>query len=509
MPTISPPFDDRELQPSDDGHAMTYRLRVILAALAIAMLGACAMSQSTLVEPRTAVGCDSSAGAYNLTKSYIAFDITREQTGIAVAQNIANNYGYFIRLPGSGGTATESDKRGGVAVLVKPDPEATYCLDYLASITSNDTFEVQKLNHILQKITSKADDQSAKVAENFVKTLFAGISGNANFDETLKGRSLSRTTLGDKLVFSGVVDPFDHDDVNRTNDAIRAYGYCLFIEGEPIDPNNDDVDAYCDNPQAWKKAHAWSAQAWPTNKYHAVKQPQTIERAGQSQAPRKYTQGIFYRARLPVTYYLYVKENLKLKGVRGAWKLRGSSTAFFENAAPVISVGIDRTFFANRETTLSFDNGVLQDVKITKGSELVNVVTIPLQIAQSIAALPANVISVKINQTNNNAALIQAQDSLIAARRLLATDQARAAPPIAVVAAAGGGRSLGNAAGPQSFADSNGDAGYGQCFNKCMVSNTVSNEPTCQKFCNCRVNLCGSQGDDASCQNNCSRYLSQ
>ena len=59
------------------------------------------------------------------------------------------------------------------------------------------------------------------------------------------------------------------------------------------------------------------------------------------------------------------------------------------NAAPVFSVDVRRALFAHRETSLTFDHGILSDVTITKGSELDAVAVIPLRVAQFIVSIPA------------------------------------------------------------------------------------------------------------------------
>ncbi len=475
----------------------------VAAAIATAMfVAACAMSQSTLVSPKDAVGCESSGGAYSLSKSFMAFEIHQEPTGIG------NNLAHYIRLPGA---LAADAKKSGIAVLVRPDPTFTYCLDYLSSITSNDTFNIEKTDHILSKVTTVSDDQSVKIAQNLIKTLFVGLSENANFydDKGQVQRNLARATLGSTLVFSGVVDPFDHEDVNRTNDAIRRFGYCLFLEGEPIDPGHDDIDAYCENPMAWNRKHlpARSTSDW---RGHAKR---TIDRVGHATPPRKFSQGIFYRPRIPVTYYLYVKDNLKLKNVRGAWKLRGTQTALLENAAPILSVGVDRTFFANRSTTLDFDQGALKDIKISKGSELANFSSIPLQVAQSVVALPTNIIQVKINTANNEAALIAAQDNLIKVRRELAADRLAAANAAAGTSSTsnanggggggGGSQDVRNLSGSQSFAGGNGNP-QAVCFTQCMAQGVGSSEPKCTQYCSCRTSVCLPKGyDDLACSNFC------
>jgi hypothetical protein len=127
-------------------------------------------------------------------------------------------------------------------------------------------------------------------------------------------------------------------------------------------------------------------------------------------------QGIFYRPRRTRTIYLFIKRDLRRAG---GWKLRASQAVAMENDSPTMFVGIDRTFFASRRTTVDFDDGVLTDINITKGSELVGFVSIPLYIAQSIVALPAQIVQVRINQDNRRAQLIDARKKLIDAETAL------------------------------------------------------------------------------------------
>jgi hypothetical protein len=359
----------------------------------------------------------------------------------------------------------------GVSVLIQPDPERTYCLDYLASVTSNDTFVVQRDSGILKKITTNADDKSADILQKLIQTAFVGISQNPNFSID---RSSTAPSLGPTLKFSGAVDPFDHQAVARVNDAIKAYGLCLFLDGEPITPSRDDVQSYCEHPLAWQPPSPWSPDVRHAGRYNRAPAKRKGMEEETKAGPPSYSQGVFYRPRLPYTYYLYVKDNLKLRNVRGAWKLRGTATVFLENASPIFSVGVDRTFFASRQTTLVFDSGALQDITISKGSELANAATIPLQIAQSIAALPANIVQVKVKQDTSAAELINAQAQLIQAQRQYQKDLQSYNAPVPQNAPATGSTNVSSASG-----------GLSQCVAGCLNSGQGT-ETSCQQVCSAK-----------------------
>ena len=59
-----------------------------------------------------------------------------------------------------------------------------------------------------------------------------------------------------------------------------------------------------------------------------------------------------------------------------------------------------------------FDTGTLTVACVSKASEVEGFVDIPLQISKSLVALPATVFQVQINQTNNQASLINAERQL-------------------------------------------------------------------------------------------------
>lgn len=479
------------------------RALVVLATALI--LSGCSMAASSLLE-QSAHGpaCDSTAGAYNLSKSYIA---------LAIHEGEAGKGDFYISNPFAKNDAKD---KSGIAVVVKPDGNHPYCLDYLASPTSDDTFTVQKNRHLLEKITTIADDKSVEIAQKLIQALFVGLSGNADFDRNL--RSGGRPQLGSTLRFQGEFDPFDMKEVARVNDAINDFGFCIFIQGHPVDPQYDNINAYCENPRSYKGRSGWATATYSGSSqlgYGGSYKAAYYEEDAHPEAPTAYSQGIFYRPRLPHTYYLYVKDMFAGKGHAGTWKLRGTATLLIENIAPIFNVGVDRTYFAKRETTLTFKSGVLQDVQITKDSELAGFVAIPLQISQSIAALPANIIQIKINDTNNREKLIAAQADLIEAERQLAEARnpgstAPAADSLVSNRSSTGWRAFTRSATHGGGANSprasfSPDAELGQCFDQCLRSPNGS-EPVCNNFCTCKQTECG-DGDETACINYCRRQL--
>jgi hypothetical protein len=99
--------------------------------------------------------------------------------------------------------------------------------------------------------------------------------------------------------------------------------------------------------------------------------------------------GILYRPNQ--TYNLVVfRRRDPQSGTR--WRLFQTKRIEMPNASPIFSVGVDRSAFVTRKTTLlAFDAGVLRDITIEKPSEVLSFVEIPLRVAQVVVAVPAEI----------------------------------------------------------------------------------------------------------------------
>jgi hypothetical protein len=127
---------------------------------------------------------------------------------------------------------------------------------------------------------------------------------------------------------------------------------------------------------------------------------------------------------------------------------------------------------------------------------LANFVTIPLQIAKGIAALPSAVIMIKIDQDTSRGQLIEAQNNLIVAQRQLTVAKVAAAAETAPVAEAA-------LAGQRSgqFTPVTSSIGLNQCVEQCTVE-FGGTAAMCQNFCSCKVQSCRI-GDDEACSRAC------
>ncbi|SFV38690.1 hypothetical protein [Hyphomicrobium facile] len=438
----------------------------IAVLLVVLILTGCAMANSTLLpKPSGLGGCHSDAGAYSLSKTYVAVEI---------AKSDSPDLGEEFRL-------------NSVRLVRHPDKGKTYCLDYLGSPTSNETFTVQKdASGLLMRVSANSKDQSAAIAKKVADTIFTVVSGNPNFDpnEQAAGRSsLDNAPATLTSPYRAEFDPFNSGQAAVVNDSMRKFGFCMMIENQGLAPGQRDADSYCEHPLGGVSLERALADGYDAD-YQA--------------SPIPEMRGILYRPRVPYVMYLFVKRDLKAKG---GWLLKASEAVHLENKSPVLGVGIDRAFFTDRKTTLTFDQGALVDIDINKKSELAGFVEIPLYIAQGIAALPTNIIQVKINETNNNTALINAQQQLIDSQKSyqstlsqlakLQANPATTTQPDASNVPATSGRST--SLSPEEK-------------NQCIARNASQwGQVEAQRYCNCAFDQCSAAGlSGQACENYCS-----
>ena len=94
----------------------------------------------------------------------------------------------------------------------------------------------------------------------------------------------------------------------------------------------------------------------------------------------------------------------------------------------LMSYNIRRGPCIQRVTNLKFTNGVMSSVDLSKPSEVLGCLDIPLQIAKAFTSIPSELLTLKINQTNQETSLLKAQTDLLKAQTaLMATRLGQAA----------------------------------------------------------------------------------
>ena len=243
----------------------------------------------------------------------------------------------------------------------------------------------------LSKISqSNAVDRTPDIATKLI---------NAGADLAVAGaRNLTVAGIGDFIDLH--FDPFDPNDLKRADRALRRFGYCVYIDRESFD------------------ARRHTGQSWCSSDFPEYRSPLAFV-ADAPVPPEAGQQSVLYQ--ILMTYKLVVMKKADPSGA-GGWALSRTMQIDMPNRSPTFSIGIDRAMFTSRGTTLSFNSGMLTDVTVDKKSELVGFVQIPLAIANAVANVPAQIVQLKIVDTNNQAALIDANDKLIKSLESLQAD---------------------------------------------------------------------------------------
>jgi hypothetical protein len=128
----------------------------------------------------------------------------------------------------------------------------------------------------------------------------------------------------------------------------------------------------------------------------------------------KVVEGVYYRPLATYMLSIFVKDD---PGGPDAWRLAKTQAIQLENVSPVIALGVDRALFAERRTTLVFDDGVLIQTCISKNSEIEGAIQIPLDVVYGLVALPSQIMQVQIETANLNTKVIEAENAVIQAQK--------------------------------------------------------------------------------------------
>lgn len=335
-----------------------------IAALAVgAAVCGCTVIDTIPVVELDGSACHSAGGAYYLPKGLLH---------LKVKNAAAPQLGFMI---------DDTDP----TVVPSSDRRQLFCLDYLTSPTSDDIIAVERDENTgtLKTVASDVTDRTPQIAQTLVNTAenlaIAGARG-----------ALLTAAPGDTVDLQ--FDPFDLVELRTVNHSLRSFGFCLYIEGHSFSPDQITPERWCDSPRQDSFAN-------PNDMiFKALPIP-----------PAASKSGILYRPALTYRLIIYRKSDPQ----RDRWTLFKTKTIEMPNIAPVLSIGVERAMFARRATLLTFTGGVLTGVQIHKTSELVGFVSIPLQVAQAIVDIPAQIIKIRISDVNQSAELIQTQSQLI------------------------------------------------------------------------------------------------
>jgi len=438
------------------------RLKAVVAVCVLLGAGACAILDSDRINQYAPDECVSSLGHYYLPKRFLVAEVTQAQGARPVLD---------LKV-----TDSHADGR------------YKYCLAFYGSPLAEDSVAVERYvpsgtgaesRGLLQRVRSQAVDRTKEVIETVIDTVATGITGGE-----FTHRDAIPRLAGSKLL-NRTFDPFDPAQLTSVNTELAEFGYC--IKFDAARRGNPAFATGCG-----RAAHMYvkaEPDPWKVTFLHT-----------------EVRRGIFYRPNLQRKFV--VLQNSNPDGA-GTWREIRDYNFLMPNEAPIFSVEVNRSLFVTRKTELIFDQGSLRDVIIDKPSELATAVEIPLRIVEVVVAIPAQIVKVRINSTNNRAQIIAAQQKLLEVQaqrkgleEQLAEKQKALAPfapliPPSLTDPLRGGPSLGS---PEALARANA-----RCGVHCSAPENLprlSDPPNCPRTCSTIARQClvaGAQPTEGDC----------
>ena len=254
--------------------------------------------------------------------------------------------------------------------LTEPDSRYMFLLSHLTDIFADDKVTItMAANGLLAKVDTTSEGKAGEVvlkgAELATEIMKASIGLPAV-------KALAPTEMPFK--YEVILDPTDAEAVTHFNTDLESQGCNLLVE---------------------------------------VRAPEIASAATkQNDPPNAARDGIFYRPALPYIITFKTKDEKKAKE-----SVRTVQTIYLPNAAPILALDIKRPSFVKSTQTIEFENGLLKSWSITKPSEALGFVSIPVGAVKSIAAIPSELFTFRVQTIQGEAGVLQAQQKLLDAQK--------------------------------------------------------------------------------------------
>jgi hypothetical protein len=280
------------------------------------------------------------------------------------------------------------------SITTVADRTQAFCLDYLSSPVSKDVVTVQRGdNFLLQSINSNVEDRTPQIATALIQTAENLAIGAA--------RVAPLAPLpADKVDLQ--FDPFAWRDLILAKQALRRFGFCLYVEGYSFPTEGLSTAQILVAANKWCSTDPMRTPRYDNPLYSFAMAPVL---------PALMREGVLYRPKSTYNIVILTKTDGKSSGL--PWQLYQTKRVEMPNASPILSIGINRALFTKRITTVHFSDGSLTDVAVDKDSEAVGFVQIPLVAVQAIVDVPGQIIKVRLADTQSHQALVEAQGNLL------------------------------------------------------------------------------------------------
>jgi hypothetical protein len=348
-----------------------------------------------------------------------------------------------------------------VTTTIIPDPRQRYRLDYDALSTASDEVKVELTTAgLLDQITITSEEHSDAIAIKIAQTAIEAAklaAVGAVAPEPEAPREVYRTRF----------DPTSCEDVAWVNVQLKELDRARKDEiARAIDERADDrreLQLYIEEARAkardeaspsWAKDLETKADQVATERRPAidlarreirrlqrldtehaplwidVRDPVTgvsilpcgtaetiplddsAEGSGDALLPLGSESGIYYR--LPRAFTLVL-------GTDDRYREAAEVDIIVPDPTPgaVSALDIARTIAVRRVTTIDFENGLLKSVSLNKPSEALELTAVPYEIIKAVAALPAELIQLKVDYSSKETALAEARKKQAVAEQAL------------------------------------------------------------------------------------------
>ena len=310
---------------------------------------------------------------------------------------------------------------GGLTVVkaTEPDPRARFQLHYQANAFSADTIIAEVADDgLLKSVSATTEDKSPDIAVNLAEIVFT-----FGTDGAVAGRSLPIDAPLGSGNFYASYDPLDPRDVARTRHDLAQAGFCILVGEE--------------------------ASIGPAACNLAIVPSGGLARAEDASERLTQRSGVFYRQASPVAVQIYHH------GKTNAWEtlFAGNETLF--DKSEVYEVAMRRAAFVEKKVEITFQNGALSKVSITKPSEILALSTAGLNIVRRVISIPfeaakqdTQLINAKTDRIKAQTELLRKQDELLKLRVEQQGSTQKVLVPSSVDYQEAGARALGTAGGP-------------------------------------------------------------
>lgn len=296
-----------------------------------------------------------------------------------------------------------------------PDTSKVYFLEYSPENASDDEVTISvNSNQLLQTNSAKSTDESGKAVVMVAKLIgevtklvaIQGSGGITTLSRLIKVAPEPEKPPKEKYVcklkpttIETFLDPSDTSSLEALNKLVDANGLPLDFK---ITPDNKTPNPL---PDATSCIHKWGS--WFDDECN----------------------GIFFRASVPYRLTVSVNKDNKFDPLKisdsdkakpanqlSCLTPESSSrdlTIMAPNNGPVFSVDVSRAALVSKKTDLTITDGMLTKIDVNKPSQLVAGLQIPLDMVKELASIPADLLSLRIKQFQDEGNLTKAQVELL------------------------------------------------------------------------------------------------